>query len=115
MLSAGNYPRPYVRMCTGRVRSRKTPMSVPVNNNNREAKKRCYPSNKSFTVTDTLAAVELHYLLDHTILRIVQAHEIVLDSVAGKFIHLAVCLTTGPKPLLKPALHIVRCRASSFK
>jgi hypothetical protein len=31
------------------------------------------------------------------------------------FIHLAVCLTTGPKPLPKPALYIVRSRASSFK
>jgi len=30
-------------------------------------------------------------------------------------IHLAVCLTTGPKPLPKRALHIVRSRASSFK
>jgi hypothetical protein len=31
------------------------------------------------------------------------------------FSHLAVCLTTGPKPLSKRALHIVRSRASSFK
>jgi len=31
------------------------------------------------------------------------------------FIPLVVCLTTGPKPLPKPALHIVRSRASSFK
>jgi hypothetical protein len=31
------------------------------------------------------------------------------------FIHLAVCLTTGPKPLPQPALHIVRSRASSFR
>ena len=31
------------------------------------------------------------------------------------FIHFAVCLTTGPKPLPKRALHIVRSRASSFK
>jgi len=31
------------------------------------------------------------------------------------FIHLVVCLTTGPKPLPKPALHIARSRASSFK
>ena len=31
------------------------------------------------------------------------------------FFHLAVCLTTGPKPLPKRALHIVRSRASSFK
>ena len=29
--------------------------------------------------------------------------------------HLVVCLTTGPKPLPKRALHIVRSRASSFK
>jgi hypothetical protein len=31
------------------------------------------------------------------------------------FIHLAVCLTTGPKPLPKRALHIVWSRASCFK
>jgi hypothetical protein len=31
------------------------------------------------------------------------------------FIHLVVCLTTGPKPLPKRALLIVRSRASSFK
>ena len=31
------------------------------------------------------------------------------------FIHLVVCLTTGPKPLPKRTLHIVRSRASSFK
>ena len=31
------------------------------------------------------------------------------------FIHLVVCLTTGPKILPKRALHIVRSRASSFK
>ena len=30
-------------------------------------------------------------------------------------IHLAVCLTTGPEPLPKRALHVVRSRASSFK
>ena len=29
--------------------------------------------------------------------------------------HSVVCLTTGPKPLPKPALYIVRSRASSFK
>ena len=31
------------------------------------------------------------------------------------YIHLLLCLTTGPKPLPKPALHIVRFRASSLK
>jgi hypothetical protein len=30
-------------------------------------------------------------------------------------IHLAVCLTTGPKPLPKQTIHIVRSRASSFR
>ena len=36
-------------------------------------------------------------------------------NVNHSFIHLVVCLTTGPKPLPKRALHIVRSRASSFK
>jgi hypothetical protein len=31
------------------------------------------------------------------------------------FIHSAVCLMTGPKPLPKQALHIVRSGASSFR
>ena len=31
------------------------------------------------------------------------------------YLHSAVCLTTGPKPLPKPALHTVRPWASSFK
>ena len=34
---------------------------------------------------------------------------------ASLFIRLVVCLTTGPKPLPKRALHIVQSRASSFK
>jgi hypothetical protein len=32
-----------------------------------------------------------------------------------RYIHSVVCLTTGPKPLPKRALHVVRSRASSFK
>jgi hypothetical protein len=39
----------------------------------------------------------------------------VSTTVNFKFIHLVVCLTAGPKPLPKRALHIVRSRASSFK
>ena len=35
--------------------------------------------------------------------------------VSISFIHLAVCLTTGPKPLPKRSLHIVRSAASFFK
>jgi len=48
----------------------------------------------------------------------------VLNSLSGwwckpdwlilTFIHLAVCLTTGPKPLTNLALHILRSRASCF-
>jgi len=41
--------------------------------------------------------------------------EVVINKAQCKFIHLVVCLTTGPKPLPKRALHIVRSRASSFK
>ena len=43
----------------------------------------------------------------------------ILSTVAcdliHSLIHLVVCLTTGPKPLPKRAVHIVRSRASSFK
>jgi len=38
-----------------------------------------------------------------------------LCTSVGLLIYLVVCLTTGPKPLPKRALHIVRSRASSFK
>jgi hypothetical protein len=37
------------------------------------------------------------------------------NLASSSFIYLAVCLTTGPKPLPKQALHIVRSRASSFR
>jgi hypothetical protein len=37
------------------------------------------------------------------------------NSFIHSFIHLAVCLTTVPKPLPKRALHIVRSRAFSFR
>ena len=38
-----------------------------------------------------------------------------LDLFNCSSFHLVVCLTTGPKPLPKRALHIVQSRASSFK
>jgi len=37
------------------------------------------------------------------------------QSCSISFIHLVVCLMTGPKPLPKRPLHIVRSRASYFK
>jgi hypothetical protein len=42
------------------------------------------------------------------------ANQPTVTVVALTFIRLAVCLATGPKPLPKRALHIVRSRASSF-
>ena len=39
----------------------------------------------------------------------------VTESAFWLLIHLEVCLTTGPKPFPKRALHIVRSRTSSFK
>jgi hypothetical protein len=52
------------------------------------------------------------------IFRMIQQYKdncILMYSARSLFIHLAVCLTTGPKPLPKRALHIVRSRAFSFK
>ena len=47
---------------------------------------------------------------------VILVHGYAQDNViANPFIHLVVRLTTGPKPLPKRALHIVRFRASSFK
>jgi len=56
--------------------------------------------------TQTLASI-IHY----------GKHDMFLKRHVDKvqFIHLVICLTTGPKPLPKRALHIVRSRASSFK
>ena len=58
----------------------------------------------------------------HIILPSIKSHMassitlLVSDSeVLYSFIRLAVSLTTGPKPLPKWGLHIVRSRASSFK
>jgi len=41
--------------------------------------------------------------------------EFYANFVSKLLIHLAVCLTTGPKPLPNRALHTVRSRASSYK
>ena len=65
----------------------------PSCNNIREAKRRCYRSKESFTVTDTLAEVKLQDLHDHTIIRLVQAHEILLARVAGKNIQKIVLVS----------------------
>ena len=42
-------------------------------------------------------------------------HYFDLFTKSYSFIHLVVCLTTGPKPLPKRALHTVLSRVSSFK
>jgi len=82
-----------VRISTGRVQSGRTLSVCPSYNNTREGKQRSFPTKESFTVTDTPAAVKLHGLFYHTILHIVQAHEIVLDSVAGKNIEKIVLVS----------------------
>jgi hypothetical protein len=54
----------------------------------------------------------------HKILKLcIFSHTIYQNSYRSfdGFIHLVLCLMTGPKPLPKQALHIVRSRASSFK
>jgi hypothetical protein len=48
-------------------------------------------------------------------LRLVFLHVKQVLEYSFMFIHLVVCLTTGPKPLPQLALHIMRSRASSFK
>jgi len=50
---------------------------------------------------------------EHSIIVYVQRR--LLSSVTVNSFHLVVCLTTGPKPLPKRALHILRSRASSIK
>jgi hypothetical protein len=62
----------------------------------RSCNKRCWPNIMFFSSTAQKTASRDHEL-------------------RHSFIHLAVCLTTGPKPLPKPALYIVRSRASSFR
>jgi len=62
----------------------------------------CIPLNKS--VTSLTKTASKKYLF-HFAIWITFIHSF----------HLVVCLTTGPKPLPKRALHTVRSRASSFK
>ena len=51
-----------------------------------------------------------------TVLPFVVFHTLYFSVLAVKWIiHLVVCLTTGPKPLPKRALHIMWSRAFSFK
>jgi len=60
-----------------------------------------------------LALLGVHHFLHVSRIRVKLLTFRLLMSYS--FIHLVVCLTTGPKPLPKRALHIVRSRASSFK
>jgi hypothetical protein len=48
-------------------------------------------------------------------MKIEVCREMVAKDYVCKFIHLAVCLMTGPKPVPKRAIHIVRSRAFSFR
>jgi hypothetical protein len=57
---------------------------------------------------------DLSNKVSNIIRRLIDNMELLLIFIHS-FIHLVVCLTTGPKPLPKPALHVVPSRASSFK
>ena len=71
----------------------------------------------SFQTIDLLLCILIYdYLLDCLYsLYILVPGGIHQRIYSAYFIHLVVCLTTGPKPLPKRALHLVRSRASSFK
>jgi hypothetical protein len=67
----------------------------------------CPKLKTDFTILDVVHS----YIISHHI----TSRHITSYHIIYIFIHLVVCLTTGPKPLPKRALHIVRSRASSFK
>ena len=86
----------------------------------------CFPLNFPNQITHSihytfLDIVPLHFYIPTFVFdctKFLTYHvleEIWSDSFQAMYIHLVVCLTTGPKPLSKRALHIVRSRASSFK
>jgi hypothetical protein len=58
--------------------------------------------------------MSLDYLLQLLSENVLILRRIQQDTIINVYFIL-VCLTTGPKPLPKRALHIVRSRASSFK
>jgi hypothetical protein len=62
----------------------------------------------------SLVIIQLPNGIDPTLVRSFTVSSVTY-SASPSFIHLVVCLTTGPKPLPKRALHIVRSRASSFR
>jgi len=62
--------------------------------------------NKSYIISYPII-YHILYIINHIILYRIVSYI--------SFTHLVVCLTTGPEPLPKRALHIVRSRASSFK
>ena len=64
-----------------------------------------------FQITRNL---NIHYIL-YFAFRALLLYIHTFNQLCISFIHSAVCLTTGPKPFPKPALHTVQSTASSFK
>jgi hypothetical protein len=58
--------------------------------------------------------LNIHYIL-YFAFRALLLYIHTFNQLCISFIHSVFCLTTGPKPPPKPALHIVWSRASSFK
>jgi hypothetical protein len=62
----------------------KDKMTFPSYKSVQVAKKKCYPSQDTITVTETLAEVELQSLLNHTVQRLVQVHKDSLVALSAE-------------------------------
>ena len=74
----------------------------------------CGPNTFLNTVLNTINLIFIPYLYTINLYFPLQP-ESDFQAHIYRFIHLVVCLTTGPKPLPKRALYVVRSRTSFFK
>ena len=72
------------------------------------------PNAHDPTVDKNVHPKEFLYTIDNVSKMRDPFYMVAIIRILGS-IHSAVCLTTGPKPVPKPALHTVRSRASTFK
>ena len=72
-----------------------------------------FPASQDAT-SDKMHQIRYFSEFNKPLFKVVVKHISGSDKAIYSFIHLVVCLTTGPKPLPNRALHIVRSRASSF-
>lgn len=62
------------------AKHRNLQLFYPSYNNIKDVKKKCFPQEDAFKITDSLAEVKLQPLLDHTVTRLVEAQDEVLKS-----------------------------------